>query len=411
MKVAVVSYGLAGGGAARAANRLVNALCKSGLSVEVHTSEGARDASAEPTGSTPANSLSHKLRSKAASGLMRLQRSDNPVLHTPAVFPSRLAACLNRSDADVVNLHWVAGELLSVENIGEITKPIAWTMHDSWAFSGSEHHQADEADRRFADGYDVSNRPSSHQGLDLDRWVWTRKHKAWRRPMTIVSPGEWLAARARQSKLMRGWPIKVIPNPIPLGTYHPRPDLECRHHFGLGYDTEYVLFSAAGTPDRNKGWPHFVEAMTALHRRGHPAVAVLLGGTGRDLSTCDFPHLVLDALTADDEMARLYAAVNVVAVPSRVETFPQMATEALACGTPVVAFRCSGLQDVVRHQETGYLAEPFSSAELAKGLAWTLEPANLAVLSRRATDHATREWSEEATASQYRALFEAMLRS
>lgn len=411
MKVAVVSYGLAGGGAARAANRLVTALCKSGVTVEAHTAQATAYGSGGLSEPALGHSLSRRLRSKAASALMRLQRSDNPVLHTPAVFPSRLASRLNRSDADVVNLHWVAGELLSVENIGEITKPIAWTMHDSWAFSGSEHHQADEADRRFADGYDASNRGASHKGLDLDRWVWNRKRKAWRTPMTIISPGEWLASRARQSKLMEGWPIAVIPNPIPLGTYHPRPKRECRDRFGLAHDTQYVLFSAAGTPDNNKGWPHFIEAMSTLHRRGHPAVAVLLGGAGRDLSTCDFPSVSLSALTSDDDMARLYSAVDVVSVPSKVETFPQMATEALACATPVVAFRCSGLQDVVRHQVTGYLAEPFSSEELANGLAWTLDPANLPALGRRATEYAAREWSERATASQYRALFEAMLQS
>ena len=44
-----------------------------------------------------------------------------------------------------------------------------------------------------------------------------------------------------------------------------------------------------------------------------------------------------------------------------------------ACGTPVVAFRTGGLPDIVEHQRTGYLAQPFHTQDLAAGISWVLE--------------------------------------
>ena len=70
---------------------------------------------------------------------MRLQRSQNVNFHSGDWLPSNLAKKINASDIDVVNLHWVAGETMSIEDIGRIKKPIVWTMHDMWPFCGAEH--------------------------------------------------------------------------------------------------------------------------------------------------------------------------------------------------------------------------------------------------------------------------------
>jgi glycosyltransferase involved in cell wall biosynthesis len=47
--------------------------------------------------------------------------------------------------------------------------------------------------------------------------------------------------------------------------------------------------------------------------------------------------------------------------------------EAMACGTPCVAFRQGGAPDLIDHTQNGYLARPFETEDLARGIAWVLE--------------------------------------
>jgi glycosyltransferase involved in cell wall biosynthesis len=102
----------------------------------------------------------------------------------------------------------------------------------------------------------------------------------------------------------------------------------------------------------------------------------------------------------------LYSAFDAVVVPSRQENLPQTATEAQACGTPVVAFNATGMPDAVEHGRTGYLADPYDPAGLAEGMAWVLESAaRLAELGTRARERALANWSPDVVGPQYLDVF------
>ena len=87
--------------------------------------------------------LTWKTKCFIASKFMYLQRSRNNSMHSPAFLPCNLHKFINKSNFDIINLHWIQGEMLSIESIGKIKKPLIWTLHDSWAFSGSEHYPSD----------------------------------------------------------------------------------------------------------------------------------------------------------------------------------------------------------------------------------------------------------------------------
>jgi glycosyltransferase involved in cell wall biosynthesis len=75
----------------------------------------------------------------------------------------------------------------------------------------------------------------------------------------------------------------------------------------------------------------------------------------------------------DDIALRLaYSAADAVVIPSRLDNLPNSGVEGLACGRPVVAFDVGGLSDIVRHQQTGFLAPPLDAAGLADGIHWVL---------------------------------------
>ncbi len=346
------------------------------------------------------------------ASLQPLQRTANPVRHSASWLPCRLDHSLNANTANLLHLHWVQEDLLSIEAIGRLRKPLVWTLHDTWAFCGSEHYPRSLTDQRFMHGYFRSNRAAADRGLDLDRWCWQRKRRAWRRPIQLIAPSTWIADCARRSALMHHWPIQVIPNALPVPIYQPWPRLLARQLFGLPPQSPLVLFGAVGgAQDPRKGWDLLAAALPQLLGRFPGLEAVVCGqAEPADPPRLGLPVHYMGRLHDDQSLAMLYSAADVVVVPSRLDNLPQMATEAQSCGTPVVAFDCGGLPDVVQHQQTGYLANPYDVADLAHGMAWVLESADRrAQLGQAARQRAVKLWSPAMVARQHRDLYEALL--
>ena len=83
----------------------------------------------------------------------------------------------------------------------------------------------------------------------------------------------------------------------------------------------------------------------------------------------------------------------------------------MACGLPVVAFGATGLLDIVEHQQSGYLAEPFAPESLARGIAWVLEDrGRWQSLSCRARQKAESEFALPIMAQRYADLYEEVCR-
>ena len=148
------------GGAAKAAYRVHNSLLKNSNN-KINPYMFVQNKHKSSQNILCPKSLKRKLlwrtKSYIASKLMKLQKSENEGLHSPAFFPCSLHKFLNKSKFDIINLHWVQSEMLSIESIGKIKKPLVWTLHDYWAFSGSEHYPNNLLDKRYEEGYFKGN--------------------------------------------------------------------------------------------------------------------------------------------------------------------------------------------------------------------------------------------------------------
>jgi glycosyltransferase involved in cell wall biosynthesis len=346
--------------------------------------------------------------------LNRLQQSTNTSGSSHALFSSGLVNQLNNSDTDVLNLHWICGEFLSIEDIGRLTKPIVWTLHDMWPFSGSEHYCDDSPTARWRVGYQANNVFPGYRGIDLDRWVWNRKRRAWRTPMHIVAPTQWLADCAEKSILMHDWPISVIPNTLDTERFRPWPKYIARQMLGLPQEKQLVLFGAfRGGEDPRKGWDLLQLALAKLATHCSDLVGIVFGQSEpRDPPQLGLPLYWMGRIYDEITLALLYSAADVTIVPSRQDNLPQTGTEAQACGCPVVAFNTCGLPSVLVHKETGYLATPFDVDDLAQGITWVLaEPDRYAKLSQQARNYAVRLWSPDVIVKQYSDVYQKAMMS
>jgi len=182
MKVIHISFSDLSGGAAVAAYRIHKAQLSIGIDSEFWVEKAiSGDFTVKNKGSAVLN-FGKLVFPKV---IFKLFRTENKILHSLALFPSFLIKKINESNADFVNLHWIQNEMLSIEDIKKIKKPIIWTLHDMWAFCGAEHYTDD---LRWQEGYFNQNRPNYEKGLDLNKWVWKRKLRNWKKPFTIVTP-------------------------------------------------------------------------------------------------------------------------------------------------------------------------------------------------------------------------------
>lgn len=349
-------------------------------------------------------------RGQMVRPLIKTLKTGNPIIHSPAILPSQWVKRINVSDADIVHLHWLQGEMLSIADIGRIKKPVVWTLHDMWAFCGGEHYTDDD---RWCNGYRRGNRPTHESGFDLNRWAWKRKIKHWKRPMYIVTPSQWLGECSRASRVMEGWPMTVIPNGIDTGQWQPLATRLARELLGLPMDVPLLLFGAmGGGRDPRKGFDLLSESLDRLRNdpRAGGMELVVFGQLAPQLSPdLGFPVHYTGHLHDDLSLRALYSAADAIVVPSRQEAFGQTASEAHACGTPAIAFKTGGLPDIVDHQRCGYLAEPFDTQDLAEGIVWVLDQRETGELGQRARQRAVERFSYEVVAPQYKAVYAAAL--
>jgi glycosyltransferase involved in cell wall biosynthesis len=330
---------------------------------------------------------------------------------SPALLPDGLAAEVAGINPDILHLHWLGAGFCRVETLAKFKKPLVWTLHDSWAFTGGCHVPFECTKYREQCG--ACPVLGSSRQKDLSRWTWKRKEKAWRDlELTLVAPSHWLADCARSSSLFRNTRVEVIPNGIDTEGFRPRDKKYSRDLLRLPPTKKIILFGAMhATTDRNKGF-HLLQA--ALQKVGNnltETMAVVFGSSEpADMPDLGMPVIFLGRLKDEHSLAAAYAAADVFVVPSIQEAFCQTAAEALACGTPVVAFRATGLLDVVEHQGCGYLARPYDVNDLAQGIAWVLQdPARHAKLSAVARQIVETKFARNLVARQYAELYRDIL--
>ena len=416
MNPLLLSHADLSGGAARAAYRLHRALIRYGTASKMRVRIKKSDDWTVQAAAGRIGRLYGLLRSPLGGLSMRFQHSSNSNLRTGNWLPSAMANEINLSSADVVNMHWVAGETLSIEDLGRIRKPLVWTLHDMWPFCGAEHYTPDNESARWRLGYSAGSRPAGDRGLDLDRLVWQRKRRAWKHPMHIVAPSRWLADCARESALFRDWPVSVIPNVLDTDIYQPLDKGFCRQALGLPADRRIILFGAiGGARDPRKGYDLLQDALARLATRvdAQNVLCVVFGQSApQNPAALPFPVRWMGHVHDDATLALLYNAADVMVVPSRQENLPQTATEPQACGCPVVAFDCTGFSDAVEHRKTGYLARPFDTEDMAEGLRWILEDADLRhAQGQAARARALNLWAPEVVVPQYLRVYEAAIES
>ncbi len=407
MKVVHIGTADNSGGAARAAFQLHSGLLANGhdsLMLVGQKTEQRKEIDRVGFPKTIPGKICDRLVQKSESwtGLQYLiQPLKNRFVHHPFV-----------RNADAIHLHNLHGSFFSFTILPKLARlaPLVWTLHDTWALTGHCSYNYDC--ERWQTGCGQCPNLSEYPAIFIDTTslLWRKKYQSYSRSdITVVAPSRWLSDMTRRSPLFEGCAIHCIPYGINLDEFAPGGQLEARDALDIPRDAKVIM--AVVFDDRiegaaRKGSRFFKEALKTLNLERRPWI-LSVGSRGMFEDCKDLAAVrEVGYLGSSELMRRCYVAADVFALPTLADNLPVSLIEATAAGTPSVAFQVGGVEDIVMHKETGYLAIQKDAVDLANGIRWVLsDSARLAAMRHRCRQLAQRNYSIELEVERYLELY------
>lgn len=257
----------------------------------------------------------------------------------------KLIAALKAYDPDLIHLHNVHGFYVNIELLFEFLKsfgkPVVWTLHDCWSFTGHCAYFDLAGCEKWKRGCEhcPQYRKAYPYALlrDASRENYARKKAAFGgvKGLTIVTPSRWLAGLVKES-FLKEYPVRVIPNGIDLDVFCPQN--------ATAYP-KYRILGAANVWDERKGLVFFEELWKRLE---HDKYEITVAGVS-DKQKKHLPEgmKAIGYTKNIRELVQLYSDADVYVNPTLEDNFPTTNLEALACGTPVVTFETGGSMEAL----------------------------------------------------------------
>jgi glycosyltransferase involved in cell wall biosynthesis len=259
---------------------------------------------------------------------------------------------------DIINLHWIGNEFMSLREIKSIDIPIVWTLHDMWLFLPFYHY-----DENF-------NNPKKKikKFSIINKFFLQRKKKLKNKQINFITTSNWMNNQLRFSNLFKSNQIKKIPCGINFQEWFPEDNKKSKSLFTLDKNKKIILFISMGGNNPRKGLNLLLDSLNYVQTKYELLIA---GDQYPSLST-KIKFKFIDNPKDIYTRRSLYSASDLVVVPSNLEAFGLVALEASACNTPSVVMQNTGLKEVIKHKENGYVSKFNDPKDFANGINWIL---------------------------------------
>lgn len=266
---------------------------------------------------------------------------------------------------DVIHLHNIHGYYINIDllfnYLKEANKPVVWTLHDCWSFTGHcayfDYAGCDKWETLCFECPEMRTYPSS---LILDNSSINYEHKkdlfTGVANLSLVTPSKWLASLVKKS-FLKEYPIEVINNGIDLSVFEPYiSDFRSKH----GIDDKFMILGVANFWGRRKGLNYFLELAEIINE---DEVIVLVGLSKKQLIKLPKGIIGITRTNNINDLVGIYSSADIFVNPTLEEVFGMTNIEALACGTPVITFDTGGSPECI-DERTGVVVNKSDIKEL-----------------------------------------------
>lgn len=358
-------------------------------------------------------SISHSIqigsRWEVYNHLLRTRLFDNHGLASKKATKSLINQIVN-INPDVIHLHNIHGYYLNYKLLFEylsiINKPVVWTLHDCWSFTGHCSHYSYVGCNRWRtlchDCPQKGSYPSSWF-VDRSEHNYRDKLRAFTsvRNMTLVPVSEWLAREAKQSFLKK-YPIQVICNGIDTDVFSPQQ--VCKADLGL--DDRFMILGVANVWSLRKGLKDFIKLRERLPESEY--MIVMVGLNDNQIKNLPKGIIGIKRTNNAQELAQYYSAANIYFNASVEETFGLTIAESLSCGTPAIVYNSTACPEVLS-SETGFIVEP-NDVDAVVNIVKHVKRNKQEKTALICRDFAIREYDKEKKYIEYMNLYDNILR-
>lgn len=261
----------------------------------------------------------------------------------------KLIKKIEEINPDLIHLHNLHGHYLNIEILFEflskINKPVIWTLHDCWSFTGHCSHFDYIGCDRWIDGCHLCPQLMEYpRSLIFDRSKSSYRDKkrifTSLEKLTIVTPSDWLGKLVERS-FLKDYPVITINNGISLDIFKPKTS-NFREKNKL--EDKFIMLGVANIWGEKKGYNYFLELAKIISK---DEVIVLVGVTETQKKELPKNIIGITRTNSIEELAEIYTAADVFLNTTLEEVFGLVNIEALACGTPVVTFKTGGSPETI----------------------------------------------------------------
>ena len=267
-----------------------------------------------------------------------------------------ISKIIKETKPDLVNIHWLGNEFMSLKEVQSIKVPIVWTLHDMWVFQPFLHYTSEI--------HKINSKPF------FSNYLLQRKKKLRKKNINFVSTSDWMLKKIEDSNLFYKHQLKKISCGINFEIWKPEDKQNCKKLFNLDNNKKIILYMSIGGNNIRKGLHLLIDSLKFVK---NDFQLVIVGDQYPTNIPKQLNYKFIDSPKDVYTRRSLYNAADLLAAPSILEAFGLVALEASACNLPSVIFNKTGLTEVIKHKENGYVSEFSNIKDYARGIDWIFD--------------------------------------